>query len=216
MRTKKALAVWFVAVLVAVAGNEARSLHQDRKAAPGPRANYFPNLVLKTHQGKEVRFYDDVMKGDKIILMNFTYAQCNGICPGTTRNLVKVQQMLGDRVGKDIFMYTITLTPEQDTPEVLAEYVKSYQVGKGWTFLTGTTQQTELIRRLVGFVDPNPNLDKDKANHSGLVLVGNESIDRWMQCPGQGNPERIVDAIIWAESPNMKKTRRHVVERGGI
>ena len=76
----------------------------------------FPNVTLTTHEGKKVRFYDDLIK-DKIVLINFMYVKCEGICPGTTANLLKVQKMLGDRVGRDIFMYSITLKPEEDTPE---------------------------------------------------------------------------------------------------
>jgi len=41
----------------------------------GPFADRFPNLVLRTHEGKNVRFYDDLLKG-KIVLINFFYATC--------------------------------------------------------------------------------------------------------------------------------------------
>src|SRR5882724_7870803 len=79
------------------------------------QARYFPNVELTTHEGKKVRFYDDLIK-DKIVVINFMYAQCEGICPGITANLVKVQKILEDRVGRDIFMYSITLKPEEDSP----------------------------------------------------------------------------------------------------
>ena len=42
---------------------------------PNPFADRFPNLVLKTHEGKNVRFYEDLLKG-KIVLINFMYATC--------------------------------------------------------------------------------------------------------------------------------------------
>src|SRR6266849_3390359 len=64
------------------------------------RQRYFPNLILTTHEGKKVRFYDDLLK-DKIVIINFMYATCAGVCPGVTANLVKVQEALGDRVGRD-------------------------------------------------------------------------------------------------------------------
>src|SRR3989449_3130277 len=81
---------------------------------PGPRAGYFPNVLLRTHENKTVRFYDDLVKG-KIVLINFMYAKCEGLCPRQTANLVQVQQALGKHVGRDIFMYSITLKPEQDS-----------------------------------------------------------------------------------------------------
>src|SRR5690242_12017621 len=78
-------------------------------------AGYFPNVVLETHEGREVRFYDDLLKG-KIVLVNFMYSVCRGVCPSVTTNLLKVQKLLGDRVGKDVFIYSITLKPDEDTP----------------------------------------------------------------------------------------------------
>lgn len=40
-----------------------------------PFSDHFPNLVLKTHEGRNVYFYDDLLKG-KIVLINFMYATC--------------------------------------------------------------------------------------------------------------------------------------------
>ena len=40
-----------------------------------PFADRFPNVVLKTHEGRNVRFYDDLLK-DKIVMINFMYATC--------------------------------------------------------------------------------------------------------------------------------------------
>src|SRR6476659_11482565 len=65
----------------------------------------FPNVTLTTHEGKKVKFYDDLLK-DKIVIINFMYVKCEGTCPGTTANLAKVQKLLSNRVGKDIFMYS--------------------------------------------------------------------------------------------------------------
>src|ERR1044072_2557808 len=119
---RKMLAGLAVAPLATVVTSRAGGLIGQSWATRSSReklqARYFPNFELTTHEGKKVRFYDDLIK-DKIIVINFMYAQCEGICPGITTNLVKVQKLLGDRVGKDIFMYSFTLKPEQDTPEAL-------------------------------------------------------------------------------------------------
>ena len=125
-------------------------IRREAKRVKTPRERLaersFPNVTLTTHEGKKVRFYDDLIK-DKIILINFMYVKCDGICPGTTANLVNVQKMLGDRVGRDIFMYSITLKPEEDTPEVLNRYAKAYKTKPGWLFLTGEPKDVELLRR---------------------------------------------------------------------
>ena len=73
----------------------------------GPRAEYFPNTLVQTHEGKKLRFYDDAVKG-KIVVFNMMYTVCTGICPGNTANLLQVQQALGSRLGKDVFMYSMT------------------------------------------------------------------------------------------------------------
>src|SRR5262249_35699336 len=95
------------------------------------RARYFPNVALTTHEGRKVRFYDDLIK-DKIVTINFMYADCEGVCPGITANLVKVQRALGERVGRDIFMYSFTLKPEHDSPDVLKEYAEMHRAKPGW------------------------------------------------------------------------------------
>jgi protein SCO1/2 len=167
----------------------------------GSRANYFPNVELLTHEGKRVRFYDDLIHGNKIVLFNFMYAKCEGICPGMTMNLLRVQKLLGDRMGRDIFMHSITLKPEQDKPEDLKMYALMHRVKPGWLFLTGARSDIEVLRRKLGFVDPNPTFDKDIQQHIGLVRFGNEAIDRWAACPAMSNPEQIVKSILWMQSP---------------
>jgi protein SCO1/2 len=159
--------------------------------------NHFPNVMLTTQDGKKVRFYDDLIK-DKIVLLNFFYARCDGICPGTTANLVKVQRLLGDHVGRDVFMYSITLKPEQDTPAVLKSYAQAYKAGPGWTFLTGEPQDIELLRRKLGFTNPDPALDAVKSQHIGMLRYGNEPRQLWAGCPGLAHASYIVKSFGWA------------------
>jgi protein SCO1/2 len=119
------------------------------------RDRYFPNLVLTTHEGRTVKFYDDLVK-DKIVIFNLFYAKCEGICSPITRNLARLQQVLGDRVGKDIFMYSFTLKPKEDDVAALAHYAHMHKAKPGWLFLTGSAADMETLRRKLGFVDPDP------------------------------------------------------------
>ena len=134
--------------VVLLAGVAAAQTETKRVKTPRERLaeRSFPNVTLTTHDGKKVKFYDDLLK-DKIVIINFMYVKCDGKCPGTTANLVQVQKLLGDRVGKDIFIYSITLKPEEDTPKVLNAYAKAYKVKKGWEFLTGDPKDIELLRQ---------------------------------------------------------------------
>src|SRR5689334_13684001 len=60
-----------------------------------------PDVALVTQDGRDVRFYDDLVR-DRIVLINFMFARCRRYCPRTTANLVRVQQALGTRVGRDV------------------------------------------------------------------------------------------------------------------
>ena len=164
------------------------------------RRRYFPNVSLQTQDGKQVRFYDDLIK-DKIVTINFFYAKCDGICPTVTANLAQVQRILGPRVGRDIFMYSISLKPEQDTPAALKEYAEMFQAKPGWTFLTGKPGDIELLRRSLGFTNLDPKLDQDKSQHIGNVRYGNEPLMLWAACPGMASPEFIAKTISWMIRP---------------
>ncbi|MEJ7616289.1 MAG: SCO family protein, partial [Pyrinomonadaceae bacterium] len=145
-----------------------------------------------------VRFYDDLIKG-KIVLINMMYVRCAGICPGMTANLLRVQKALSDRVGHDIFMYSITLSPQEDTPEVLKRYAEAYKVKPGWSFLTGKSQDIETLRTKLGFRDPDPALDVKKSEHIGVVRYGNEALARWGATPALSTVKGIVRAIRWMD-----------------
>lgn len=164
------------------------------------RRRRFPDVVLKTHQGKDVRFYDDLVRG-KTVLINFFYTNCVGeaICPTTTANLVKVQELLGGRAGRDVFMYSISLDPGHDTPKVLQRYARGFGVKPGWLFLTGAAENIESLRRSLGYVDPDPVRDRDRTQHIGMVRYGIEPLERWASCPCLSKPKWIVKYLAWLE-----------------
>jgi protein SCO1/2 len=171
------------------------------------RRRYFPDVTLLTHEGKKVRLYEDLIE-NKVVMMNFMYARCQGICSPVTANLRRAQMLLKDRVGKDMFMYSFTLKPDEDSPEVLAEYVKDRKIGPGWTFVTGRPDDLELVRRHLGFVDRDAKLDADKTTHTGMVRYGNEGLTLWAAFPGMQTPEAIVKSMQWVAWPRKGEPAR--------
>lgn len=147
-------------------------------------ANYFPNFTLTTQDGKQVRFYDDMLK-DKIVAIDLIYTTCKYNCPIETALLAQVQKILGDQVGKDIFFYSISIDPKHDTPEVLKAYAEKFKVGPGWTFLTGKEDEIEAISKKLGLYSaPDPsNLD----GHTPTLLVGNVATGNWMKLSALDN-----------------------------
>ncbi len=168
------------------------------------RKRYFPNITLQTQDGRNVRFYDDLVK-DRIVTINFFYSHCDEVCPLVTANLVKVQRLLGDRVGHDVFMNSITLKPEEDNPATLKKYMASFSVKpEGWTFLTGKPNDIEFLRKSLGFTYPDPAIDKDKTQHIGNVRYGNEPLMLWGACPGMARAPFIAESISWMIRPETK------------
>src|SRR5262244_1665719 len=153
--------------------------------ADGPDRSHFPNVELITQDGKTVHFYDDLLKG-KTVAIDLIYTTCQYACPLETARLAQVQRLLGDRVGRDIFFYSITIDPEHDTPAVLKDYAAKYHVAPGWTFLTGSAADIELISRKLGLYSaPNPD---NPDGHTPSLLVGNEPTGQWMRNSALDNP----------------------------
>ena len=183
--------------IVGAAGVAGAVAAADRsiRSRPGPRADYFPNTVVYTHEGRKLRFYDDVIKG-KVLAINMMYTSCTGICPGNTANLKRVQQELSQHLGREVFMYSLTLRPDVDTPQALREYVERYEIPKGWTFLTGKPAEMDAIRRKLGFFNDDPLIDADLNQHTGMLRIGNEKLDRWAMSPALGSPKQIARALL--------------------
>ncbi|HEY6352078.1 MAG TPA: SCO family protein [Candidatus Angelobacter sp.] len=165
---------------------------------------HLPNLPLINHEGKRVLFYDDLVK-DKVVSLNFFFAKCGEICPLVMTNLAKVQKILGDQVGRDIFMYSFTLKPEEDSVAVLKQQHEIYGVGPGWTFLTGKPDDMENLRRAIGFAYPEPAIDKDKTQHIGNIRFGNEPLMYWSACPGMAHAKWVAETLEYIIHPDRPR-----------
>jgi protein SCO1/2 len=155
---------------------------------------HLPNVELITQDNQRVHFYTDLVK-DRRVVIQFMFARCRDICPVITHHLVEVQKILKDRVGRDIFFYSITLSPEEDSPRDLKAYAKMHGVGQGWTFLTGKPDDILLLRKSLGFFYDDPKEDADRNNHSGMLVVGTEPLMRWAMCQGGADPKWIATVI---------------------
>ncbi len=166
------------------------------------RKRYFPDVALQTHDGKNVRFYEDLIK-NKFVMINFIYMNCSdGTCPVTTHNLALVQKMLKDRVGRDLFMYSITIDPENDTPQLLNRYAKSYHAGPGWLFLRASPQDTEILRRKLGFFERDAAVDARKSSHLAMLRYGNEPRQLWSATSAMISPASITRNVLSADWPS--------------
>jgi protein SCO1/2 len=155
---------------------------------------HLPDVELITQDNQKVHFYTDLVK-DRRVVIQFMFTRCKDVCPIITHNLVEVQRLLKGRVGSDIFFYSISLSPEEDSPRDLKAYAKMHGVGPGWTFLTGKPDDILLLRKSLGFFYDDPKEDADRNNHSGMLVVGDEPLMRWAMCQGGADPKWIATVI---------------------
>ncbi len=179
------------------------------------RRRAFPNVVLRTHEDKEVRFYDDLVK-NKTVLLHFMYIGCqDGYCGLSVANLARVEKEFKGRVGRDVFFYSITLDPKHDTPAALKKYARQFTRNPGWLFLTGELDSVETLRRGLGYVQPDPILDRDRAQHVGMLRIGIEPLERWATAPVLGRPGTIANYLRWMEPNGERPTPWMLVGKNG-
>ena len=161
------------------AGTPSASVIPKKKTVWGK--NYFPNSTLITQDGEKVEFFDDLIK-DKVVAINFIFTSCVDSCPLETARMKNVKQILGDRVGKDIFFYSISIDPRTDTPAVLRAYKKKFKIGPEWTFLTGNEMDIIELRKKLGlYLDDIQTSKEDIEDHNLNLIIGNQSSGRWMK-----------------------------------
>lgn len=151
--------------------------------------NYFTDTPLLTQEGRKVHFYSDVLKG-KVVLISFIYTNCTDICPLLMHNLQDVQDKLGDRFGRDVFFVSISVDPEDDTPEELRKYGERYNAKPGWTFLTGAKEDVDRVVYRLGQYAP------DFEDHSMLFLLGDVKNARWQKIRGDLPPDSVTPRIL--------------------
>ena len=146
--------------------------------------DYLPNLTVVDQDGKSYRFFDDLIDG-KIVAINFIYTTCTDICPLTTARLAVVQEKLGDAVGRDIFMYSITVDPEHDDPAALKRHADAFGVKPGWKFLTGKPEDIRLIRTKLG------ERSRVISEHRHEIMLGNAATGEWSRDSAFGDLDNL-------------------------
>ncbi|MET0621937.1 MAG: SCO family protein [Pyrinomonadaceae bacterium] len=161
----------------------------EGKSVAAKSAAYFPNHTLVTQDDKTVRFYDDMLKG-KVVLINFMFTHCAGVCSPMTANLAKVQSYLGERVGREVSMLSISVDPANDTPATLKAYAAKHKAGPGWFFLTGKKENVDwILSKLGGYV-------AEPGQHSSVLIIGNEATGEWIKVHAMSSPADIAAVVV--------------------
>lgn len=169
-------------------------------------ASLFSNAILRTHDNAPVRFYDDMIRGRQVVI-NMMYATCEGLCPIITSRLVQVHQALKERMGKDLFMHSITLKPETDDPAALKAFAEMHgALLPGWTFLTGDPYDIETIRFRLFRMD-HLKFDTDPTMHTSMLRIVNDATGCWTCVAPLASMRTVVQHISWADPPQSLAQR---------
>ena len=168
---------------------------------------FFPNLPVTSQDGKTYQFYQDLVK-DKIVIINFMFTNCQTVCPLMTSRMAEVRRRLGDRVGKDIFIYSITVDPEHDTQQVLKDYADAFEAGPGWLFLTGKKEDLFAIRAKFG------ERSLVLSAHRTEAVLGNDATGEWTKLSSFEDYEIAVKTVLEMD-PVWRATPHHLVIADG-
>lgn len=197
---KKVLITALVSLIISVSAlaqsptrpAEPSDLHGDHKqpkqATPSAAQNYFTDVQLIDQDGRTVQFYTDLLKG-KTVIVNAFFTSCTSVCPPMTRNLELVQNALGDRLGRDVFIVSISVDPLTDTPSRLKEYAQRFHARPGWRFLTGKKENVDWALYKVG------QYVKNRDDHTTIVIIGNETTGLWKKVLGLAKSEELVRLV---------------------
>ena len=172
-----------LAELVAVAQSEARASNPQ-----APAHKYFTDVTLVDQDGVPRRLYSDLLK-DKVVIIDVLFTGCEGACPVMARTFARLQDFLGDRLGKDVHMLSISVDPRTDTPTKMKAYATGVNARPGWFFLSGSPENVAVaLQKLGQYVER-------KEDHSNLFLIGNDRTGLWKKAFGMAPYEELVKVL---------------------
>jgi protein SCO1/2 len=164
---------WAPGQVIAADEATAKVQYKTETSLDEKNRRFFTDLKVITHEGEELRFYSDILK-DKRVVISFFYTNCPTAQPPLV-TFFRLQKKLGDRLGRDTMLLTISVDPENDTPDVIKEYARKFNPQKGWLFLTGNEKNMNMINRRLG------NTFRLPEGHLRQFLLGNLKTGHWMR-----------------------------------
>lgn len=110
-----------------------------------------------------------------ISVVNFFFTQCGSVCPLLMQNLKKIRA----HIPAEVHFYSISVTPDEDTPEQLLSYANIYSLTlNSWDLLTGKKSDVFNLARGVFKADKSLLDEQEKGNfeHSDNVYLVDENL----------------------------------------
>jgi cytochrome oxidase Cu insertion factor (SCO1/SenC/PrrC family) len=165
-----------------------------------------PDVSVVDQNGRKINFYKELVQG-KTVAINFIFTTCTTICPPLTATFRRVQQNLGERVGRDIELISISVDPATDVPERLKDFAAKFKAGPGWTFVTGSKTEIDRLLSALGAYVP------DKNDHTPMMLIGNDTVHFWTRTYGLAPATQITNLINEAaDKGSTTATKNHMAQ----
>jgi len=147
-----------------------------------------PDVTVRTQNGETKSFYSDLVAG-RTVAMNFVFTTCTTICPPMGANFGRLQDELGEHLGKDVYLISVSVDPTTDTPQRLKAWGDKFGAREGWTLVTGDQQEIErLLKSLQVF-------NADITKHAPVVIIGNDPSGEWTRAWGLAGPEKLAGIV---------------------
>jgi protein SCO1/2 len=202
------LALWWSTTVRSAAGQATHDSEQKTQSkktfTPDPARAQIPDISVLDQSGKRRHFYSDLVRG-KVVAINFVYTTCTMICPPLGATFGKLQKSLGARVGKDVFLISVSVDPATDTPERLRAWGAQFGAKPGWTLVTGEKTELNRLLRALGADAASPE------SHSPMVLIVNDKAALWKRVYGLGSTAALIhniEQMMAAEPANTAERRQ--------
>jgi len=167
---------------------------------PGILHIKLPDTVLTDQNDKAVKFKAEMM-AERMVVINFVYTTCTTVCPVQSALFADLQQRLGERSGRDVWLISVSVDPLRDTPLRLKEFAARFKAGPGWRFLTGSRLAVDEVLKSFDVYTPN------FADHPAAVMVGNPRTGEWMRLFGFPSSEQIMDKMTELQAAGLRSAR---------
>ena len=178
-----ALAAMFIIASAPVAAGNAP---EDKAASEAKARDYFSNVELVDQDGRSLKFYDEVLK-DNIVVISFIFTNCQSACPLMTRNLTMIRDMLREDERRAIQFVSISIDPLRDTPAAMKEFAQKHEADNGgWLWLTGLPDDVNFVTQRLGSYTDNPEA------HTTTLLAANVPNAHWTKIEPNVPPNGVV------------------------
>lgn len=147
-----------------------------------------PDVPVVTQDGRQVRFYRDLVAG-RTVAINFIFTTCTTVCPPMGAYFGKLQDELGERLGRDVHLISVSVDPLTDTAERMAAWGARFGAREGWTLVTGDVHEVERLLKALGV------FTADAEDHAPVALIGNDAAGEWTRASGLARPAELAALI---------------------